>query len=668
MVLGLLRRVWCLAVLAAMLGPLSAAADPPARVGRLSLTEGTVTFRINGQDADSPAAYNWPISSGAILATGDDGRAEVQIGSSAFRLAGDSQVDFTTVDDQRIAVQVQQGSLAVTVRDRDQADDIEIGTAAGRIQFDGPGRYRVDFDQGTGDTRVSSREGSAHVYRAGSGVTVPAGQQAVLYSDGGWGFDDLRPDAFDAWADARDAAGSAPLARHYVSPQMTGYEDLDAYGDWGAVADYGTVWYPRSVPVDWAPYRYGRWAWVPPWGWTWVDAAPWGFAPFHYGRWLFIGNRWAWLPGTYVARPVYAPALVAWIGSPGWSISFGFGSAPAVGWFPLAPQEVFLPAYSASPAYVRRINHAHVHRAAVIDQALHDPRHHQPFLNRRVAPAVTVVPATAVRSGRPITPALARPPDRRQLAQAPVSSRAPGTAWLPPARQALRPRPEAFRTQPGQFTARPGGGRPPNGGFGSGQPAPVQRPPGTVPGAPVVGAATPALPRPADASPHGPRREDRRLPMQTLPVPPQGPRQPTHLPSQGVPVHPSSRTVEVLRPQPAQPRPGPPGAVSNPMPHNPRVESRESSRPHPGQAVIVPSPAGLPPPVHRNASEWRGQHPRGPAGIPGRMEVPAPPPVMAVPPTPPRPAMEAPRGQPPAGAPRDARPGGHGHGQPGPGR
>jgi hypothetical protein len=26
-----------------------------------------------------------------------------------------------------------------------------------------------------------------------------------------------------------------------------------------------------------------------PWGWTWVDNAPWGFAPFHYGRWVGAG-------------------------------------------------------------------------------------------------------------------------------------------------------------------------------------------------------------------------------------------------------------------------------------------------------------------------------------------------------------------------------------------
>ena len=68
----------------------------------------------------------------------------------------------------------------------------------------------------------------------------------------------------------------------------------------------------RYVAAGWAPYRYGRWAWVSPWGWTWIDDARWGFAPFHYGRWAYASNRWCWVPGPRYVHAVYAPALVAW--------------------------------------------------------------------------------------------------------------------------------------------------------------------------------------------------------------------------------------------------------------------------------------------------------------------------------------------------------------------
>jgi hypothetical protein len=135
---------------------------------------------------------------------------------------------------------------------------------------------------------------------------------------------------------------------------MTGYEDLDDYGRWTYVGQYGTVWIPRGVPADWAPYRYGHWVWIAPWGWTWVDDEPWGFAPFHYGRWCQIGGGWAWVPGPVVVRPVYAPALVAFVGGGGFHLAIGIGRA--VAWFPLGPGEVYVPAYRVSPRYVTNVN------------------------------------------------------------------------------------------------------------------------------------------------------------------------------------------------------------------------------------------------------------------------------------------------------------------------
>jgi len=53
-------------------------------------------------------------------------------------------------------------------------------------------------------------------------------------------------------------------------------------------------------------------------------------------------------------RPVYAPALVVFVGGPRWAGSFGGGGG--VGWVPLAPGEAFVPAYHVSPGYVNRVN------------------------------------------------------------------------------------------------------------------------------------------------------------------------------------------------------------------------------------------------------------------------------------------------------------------------
>ncbi len=107
------------------------------------------------------------------------------------------------------------------------------------------------------------------------------------------------------------------------------------------------MWVPR-VDAGWAPYRQGHWAWISPWGWTWIDDASWGFAPFHYGRWAYLGNHWCWVPGPIAVRPVYAPALVVFVG--------GGPGGRNVGWFPLGPREVFVPGYHVSREYVTRVN------------------------------------------------------------------------------------------------------------------------------------------------------------------------------------------------------------------------------------------------------------------------------------------------------------------------
>ena len=149
-------------------------------------------------------------------------------------------------------------------------------------------------------------------------------------------------DGFDTWSANRDRHYERNRANSPVSRQMVGYADLDEYGAWETAPEYGAVWYPANVSGDWAPYRDGYWTDVGVWGATWVDAAPWGYAPFHYGRWAHINGRWGWCPGGYVARPVWAPALVGWVGGPGWRFSTSYG-ATVYGWVPLGWGEAYRP-------------------------------------------------------------------------------------------------------------------------------------------------------------------------------------------------------------------------------------------------------------------------------------------------------------------------------------
>src|SRR5205085_1748464 len=236
-------------------------------------------------------------------------------------------------------------------------EQMVFNTPYAQFRIRANGRYRIDVDPDQEEARLTVFQGEARVgsesgnVRVGNGETVRVfgGAYPQYVTERAYG------DPFDRWADGRDSRWVEARSVQYVSPQMTGYEDLDAYGNWGNEPELGAVWYPARVESDWAPYRYGHWANVQPWGWTWVDDAPWGYAPFHYGRWAYVRDRWGWCPGQRVARPVWAPALVAWMGGSGLSVSVTSGAAP-VGWYPLSPCDRYQPWYRASNAYVQNVN------------------------------------------------------------------------------------------------------------------------------------------------------------------------------------------------------------------------------------------------------------------------------------------------------------------------
>jgi len=515
-----LRLFLALAALVTALSPSLAMADPAGRVGRIALLEGPTLFRIDREDAGSQATLNWPVSSGAILDTERGSRAEIWLGSTAFRLASDSRLEFAAVDDRLATLQLAAGTLAITVRDRDQAAGLEVRTPNGSVQFGSPGSYRIDV--GSGRTNVATVAGSAYVAGGDRAVTVTPGRTASIDANGATVvYGESLHDGFDDWVASRDAATRARTAPQYVSSQMTGYQDLDSYGDWGTVADYGSVWYPRAVAADWAPYRYGRWAWVAPWGWTWVDAAPWGFAPFHYGRWVEVRGRWGWVPGSYAARPVYAPALVAWVGNPGWSVSVNAGSVPAVGWFPLAPREVYVPTYRVSTTYVHQVNFGHVNDAALVDRAM-DERGERHFVHSASTRAVTVVPASMVREGGAISAAAMTGRDQRDLRQAPISARAPTAGWLAPTAAAARPqgpmrRPEQAAMEhdgrdPARFPSRGFDGNGASRPGAASSTAPVPTPTPQIRPAETRGPAIEARPLPVPAD----RRNERGAPEPAL--------------------------------------------------------------------------------------------------------------------------------------------------------
>jgi len=411
---------------------LSAQTDPPGRAGRVSYLSGAVSFRPGDMDDWAPAQINRPLTTGDHIWTDEGARAELHIGTAALRLNSRTAFEFLNLDDSTVQIRLTEGSLNVRLRSLGEGETFEVDTPNLAFSLLRTGVYRIDVNPDTTTTVVTVRGGEGEVTGANQAFPVRPGEQTRVVGADSPSFDTLgapAPDEWDDWCGARDRREDQSPSARYVSRDMVGYQDLDGNGDWRTVPDYGAVWAPRGVPAGWAPYHYGHWVWVEPWGWTWVDDAPWGFAPFHYGRWVYVGY-WAWVPGPVAVRPVYAPALVAWVGGPGFSLSFGAGVA-GVAWFPLGPREVYVPAYGASPAYINRVNVTNttiVNNINITNINTANVR----YMNREVPGAVTAVPQSALASARPVQSAAVAVP-----VNAIRSAQVIGTAPVAPNRQSV---------------------------------------------------------------------------------------------------------------------------------------------------------------------------------------------------------------------------------------
>ncbi|MBW4052597.1 MAG: hypothetical protein HIU85_14265 [Proteobacteria bacterium] len=397
---------FCLGAAGAVLA--QEASNPPGRVAQLSYAAGGVDLEPAGTSTWVSAALNRPVTLGDKIWAGQNSRAELDIGDAVIRLGSMTGFSFLNLDDQTAQMQVTAGTVIVHVNSLASGEQDEIDTPNLALTLQQPGTYRVEVSESGDTTIVKVDQGAA--LASGGGQSYPvAAQQSVTFT----GTNSLSadyamlgaPDSLDEWSMQRDQeqARQSVAAQQYVSPDVVGANDLSSYGAWQSTPDWGYAWFP-SVAVGWAPYTMGNWAWVSPWGWTWVDAEPWGFAPFHYGRWGYWHRRWCWIPGPRRKRPMYAPALVGWVGGEHGRVPGRMG--PHVGWFPLGPHDVYVPGYHVNPRYVRDINIANtrITNTTYITSVYEGHVANVRFANSEVPGAVTAVPRNVFTSAQPVGP------------------------------------------------------------------------------------------------------------------------------------------------------------------------------------------------------------------------------------------------------------------------
>ncbi len=328
--------------------------DTSSGVARISLIHGDVSTQRGDSGDWQAAALNSPVVAGDRVSTGDRSRAELQLDyANILRLDEHAQASINALDRNTIQVQLGNGRANYTVL-RDSNANVEIDTPNVAVHPDHhDGSYAI-YVSGDGHTEVVVRRGSADISTPSGSTRVDSGQMITVEGTGDQtqykisgapGRDD-----FDKWASDRNRMIQNAQSWHHTNNYYTGSEDLDAYGHWKDVPDYGSVWVP-TVGAGWAPYREGQWVWEPGWGWTWVSYEPWGWAPYHYGRWMYVDGGWGWWPGPVYANPYYypvwAPAYVSFFGfGGGWGGGFGFGFGGgwgSIGWLPIGPCDHFYP-------------------------------------------------------------------------------------------------------------------------------------------------------------------------------------------------------------------------------------------------------------------------------------------------------------------------------------
>jgi len=334
---------------------------PAEKIVRASFVQGETSYQRGDADDWSALGVNTPLMTGDSLYTARGARAEVSLGRGNFaRMSDDAQIDLVSMTAEVTQLGISSGSLSLRVRTLPEGSVIEVDSPSATATIRAPGLYRISVDDRHARYEVIS--GGLAVVLGGEQLDVGPNESLAL--EGAetptYEYTGLRPaGAFDGWVTSRDQRFEGTESVRHVHPEVEGNEDLDSHGTWRPHPVYGSVWVPAGMRPDWAPYQDGRWVWQDPYGWTWVSYESWGWAPYHYGRWVSLSGTWAWVPpppvgyaapaGVIMPEPVYAPALVAFIGGSHWSVGVSVGGGSNVGWVPLAPAERYYYPWQPAP-------------------------------------------------------------------------------------------------------------------------------------------------------------------------------------------------------------------------------------------------------------------------------------------------------------------------------
>src|SRR5579883_1426681 len=232
-------------------------------VGRISLMNGQVSVQRGDSGEWVAGVLNARLIAGDRIATAANSRAEIEFDSSnLFRMGANAEVHLTQMEAARYQMEFGRGVMTYRVL-RPTDAYVEIDTPSVSIRPAHVGSYRIAVNE-NGETEITARSGEVEVFSPKGSQLVNSGQTMIARGDPQDPEFQIvgaqAPDDWDRWNESRDQMIMQSNSARYVGPGVYGEEDMDQYGNWVNVDGYGPCYRP-TVAVDWAPYRYGRWAW-----------------------------------------------------------------------------------------------------------------------------------------------------------------------------------------------------------------------------------------------------------------------------------------------------------------------------------------------------------------------------------------------------------------------
>ena len=118
--------------------------DPPGRVARVQYMSGQVSMQPGGVNDWIAATQNRPLTSSDRVWTDKNSKAELNTGDGFLRMNSETSVTLTNVGDNSVQIELDQGTLEVTVKHLEKGEVYEIDTPNYAFTVMKSGTYRFD--------------------------------------------------------------------------------------------------------------------------------------------------------------------------------------------------------------------------------------------------------------------------------------------------------------------------------------------------------------------------------------------------------------------------------------------------------------------------------------------------------------------------------------------